>query len=53
MTSQLFAVMRTLGTAWNNAAVAARLGADCWSIRGLLQTLWIKPWGLGLGSLGP
>jgi uncharacterized protein YciI len=96
----LFAVMRTRGPAWNDAApmegqvdwrahadfmnalqgagvallagpltdtrdvllvfradseaeVEARLAEDCWSVKGLLQTLWIKPWGLRLGTLGP
>jgi uncharacterized protein YciI len=100
MASQLFAVMRTRGPAWNDAlpmeqqvdwrphadfinalgaegfvllvgpltgtrdvlliaraeseaAVTARLAADCWSVKGLLQTLWIRPWELRLGSLGP
>jgi uncharacterized protein YciI len=33
------------------AEVEARLAADCWSANGLLQTLWIKPWGLRLGTL--
>lgn len=97
--TQLFAVMRTRGPAWNDALameqqvdwrahadfmnalqaegvallagpltgtrdvllvfraggeaeVAARLAEDCWSVKGLLQTLWIKPWGLRLGTLG-
>ncbi len=38
--AQLFAVMRTRGPAWN-----------CWSVSGLLQTLWIKPWWLRLGTI--
>ena len=97
--TQLFAVMRTRGPAWNDgvpmeqqvdwrahadfmnelqaegvallagplagtrdvllvfragdeAEVVARLAEDCWSVKGLLQTLWIKPWGLRLGTLG-
>jgi uncharacterized protein YciI len=33
------------------ADVEARLAEDCWSVKGLLQTLWIKPWGLRLGTL--
>jgi hypothetical protein len=31
--------------------VEARLAEDCWSVNGLLQTLWIKPWWLRLGTL--
>ena len=37
--------------AGSEAEVAARLAEDCWSIKGLLQTLWIKPWGLRLGTV--
>ena len=33
------------------AEVEARLAQDCWSVKGLLRTLWIKPWQLRLGSL--
>jgi hypothetical protein len=33
--------------------VEARLARDCWSAHELLRTLWIKPWGLRLGTLGP
>ena len=98
--TQLFAVMRTRGPAWNEAApmedqvdwrahadfmnalhaegvallagpltgtrdvllvfragseaeVEAWLARDCWSVKGLLQTLWIKSWGVRLGTLGP
>lgn len=98
--TQIFAVMRTRGPAWNDAVpmeeqvdwrahadfmndlhaqgiallagpitgtrdvllvfcaeseaeVEARLAEDCWSVKGRLQTLWIKPWGLRLGSLRP
>ena len=36
----------------SEAVVEARLAEDCWSVKGLLQTLWIKPWGLRLGTLG-
>ena len=36
----------------DEAAIEARLAQDCWSAKGLLQTLWIRPWGLRLGSLG-
>jgi uncharacterized protein YciI len=39
--------------AGSEAEVVARLAEDCWSVKGLLQTLWIKPWGLRLGTLGP
>jgi hypothetical protein len=39
--------------AGSEAEVEARLAEDCWSVKGLLQTLWIKPWGLRLGTLGP
>jgi uncharacterized protein YciI len=35
------------------AEVEARLAEDCWSVQGLLQTLWIKPWWLRLGTLHP
>ena len=35
------------------AEVEARLAEDRWSVKGLLRTLWIKPWGLRLGTLGP
>jgi len=35
------------------AEVEARLAEDCWSVQGLLRTLWIKPWELRLGALGP
>jgi len=35
------------------AEVEGRLAEDCWSVKGLLRTLWIKPWELRLGSLGP
>lgn len=31
--------------------VEARLAMDRWSVNGLLQTLWIKPWWLRLGTL--
>ena len=31
----------------------ALLTEDCWSVQGLLQTLWIKPWWLRLGTLHP
>ena len=37
--------------AGSTAEVEARLAEDCWSVKGLLQTLWIKPWGLRLGTL--
>ena len=37
----------------SEAAVEAQLAEDCWSVKGLLQTLWIKPWGLRLGTLHP
>ena len=99
MPSEIFAVMRTRGPAWNDAAameeqvdwrvhadvmnaladdgfivlggplagtrdvlliaratseaaIAARLADDCWSVNGLLKTLWIRPWRLRLGGLG-
>jgi uncharacterized protein YciI len=35
----------------SEADVEARLAEDCWNVKGLLQTLWIKPWGLRLGTL--
>ena len=35
----------------NEAEVAARLAADCWSIDGLLRTVTVHPWQLRLGSL--
>jgi len=35
----------------DEAEVEARLADDCWSANGLLQTLWIKPWWLRLGTL--
>jgi hypothetical protein len=35
------------------AEVAARLADDGWSAKGLLRTLWVHPWGLRLGCLGP
>lgn len=35
------------------AEVEARLAEDCWSVKGLLQTLWIRPWAVRLGTLGP
>ena len=35
------------------AEVEARLAEDCWSVKGLLQTLWIKPWWVRLGTLYP
>ena len=35
----------------SEAAVEARLAEDCWSVKGLLRTLWLKPWELRLGSL--
>jgi len=35
----------------DQAEVEARLAMDCWSVNGLLQTLWIKPWWLRLGTL--
>jgi hypothetical protein len=31
--------------------IEARLGADCWTINGLLRTLQVTPWWLRLGSL--
>ena len=37
----------------SEADVAARLAQDCWSVKGLLETLWIRPWELRLGSLCP
>ena len=36
----------------SEAEIAARLAADCWSVNGLLKTLWIRPWVLRLGALG-
>jgi uncharacterized protein YciI len=100
MTAKTFAVMRTRGPAWNDAApmeeqvdwrahadfmnalqaegvallagplggtrdvllvfrasseaeIEARLAEDCWSLKRLLRTLWIKPWEVRLGALGP
>jgi uncharacterized protein YciI len=35
----------------DEAEVEARLAEDCWSVKGLLQTLWIKLWGVRLGTL--
>jgi uncharacterized protein YciI len=37
----------------NEAEIEARLAEDCWSLQGLLRTLWIRPWELRLGALGP
>ena len=37
----------------DEAEIEARLGADCWTINGLLRTLQVTPWWLRLGSLGP
>lgn len=37
----------------SEAEVEARLAEDCWSAEGLLQTLWIRPWRLRLGTLDP
>ena len=37
----------------SEAGVEARLAEDCWSVQRLLQTLWIKPWRLRLGTLHP
>lgn len=37
----------------SEAEVEARLAEDCWSAQGLLQTLWIEPWWLRLGTIGP
>jgi uncharacterized protein YciI len=37
----------------DEAEIEARLGADCWTINGLLHTLSVAPWQLRLGSLGP
>jgi len=36
----------------SEAEVEARLAADCWSVKGLLRTCWIRPWSLRLGSIG-
>ena len=36
----------------SEAEVETRLAADCWSVKGLLCTRWIRPWGLRLGSIG-
>jgi uncharacterized protein YciI len=36
----------------DEAEVEGRLGADCWSINGLLRTLQVAPWAIRLGSLG-
>jgi hypothetical protein len=35
----------------SEAEIAARLAADCWSVKGLLRTLQVNPWWLRLGSL--
>ena len=35
----------------SQAEVEARLAEDCWSVKGLLRTLWIRPWRLRLGAL--
>jgi uncharacterized protein YciI len=35
----------------DEAEIEARLGADCWTINGLLRTLQVTPWWLRLGSL--
>ena len=98
MTSEIFAVMRMRGPAWNDAAameeqvdwrrhadymnaladdgfivlggplagtrdvllivraeseagIVVCLADDCWSVNGLLKTLWIRPWRLRLGGL--
>jgi uncharacterized protein YciI len=37
----------------SEAEVEAWLAEDCWSARRLLQTLWINPWWLRLGTLHP
>jgi hypothetical protein len=39
--------------AGSEAEVEARLAEDCWSVKDLLRTLWIRPWELRLGTLGP
>jgi uncharacterized protein YciI len=36
----------------SEAEVETRLAADCWSVKGLLCTRWIRPWSLRLGSIG-
>jgi uncharacterized protein YciI len=35
----------------DEAEIEARLGADCWTINGLLRTLQVRPWWLRLGSV--
>lgn len=35
----------------DEAEIAERLAADCWSIDGLLRTVTVNPWQLRLGSL--
>jgi uncharacterized protein YciI len=37
----------------SEAEVEALLAEDCWSAKDLLKTLWIRPWELRLGTLGP
>ena len=36
----------------SEAEIERRLAGDCWSVKGLLRTVWIKPWWLRLGTLG-
>lgn len=31
--------------------VEKRLAQDCWSVKDLLRTVWIRPWWLRMGSL--
>lgn len=33
--------------------IEARLAEDCWTVNGLLHTLYAHPWWLRLGSLDP
>ena len=47
-TSDVLLIVR----ARDQAAVEARLAADCWSVNDLLRTRQISPWWLRLGSLG-
>ena len=42
-----------IACARSEAEIEARLADDCWSVNGLLRTLWIRPWRLRLGALGP
>lgn len=56
MAGRLFAVLRDvllIVHAESEAEEEAQWAQDCWTVKVLLRTLWIRPWGLRLGTLGP